>query len=273
MGSDRGAGRPEPRVPRSTRARAPGSRRPPRRVAASVPPRRPRAGRSRSTAGGAWCVRGDPDRQLRPETALRRLRTRRTRRPSARGRPAPRAARPPTLRREGPGAHALGGHRVLLSPAHSRAHLWEHYGAAPRNRRTLHRLECRGVTASGVSPQVTRPCFASSTSLAWGASATASATSFESAKPGLMYGIQTASEPKHSCASRSPPTRAHDRADRVRVRVVDMRRGHERVQERLDRRPRHAGRDLAARQILHHLLVRHRVALAQRQRSRRVGDR
>ena len=58
--------------------------------------------------------------------------------------------------------------------------------------------------------------------------------------------------------------RAHDRADRVGVRVVDVRHRHERVQERLNRRPRHARCDLAACEVLHHLLVRHRGPLKKR---------
>ena len=93
------------------------------------------------------------------------------RRPSARvSTCSARAARPPTLRREGPGAHAARRtSRRSCRPAHSRAHLWEHYGAAPRNRLHVAPLRVsRRRQLSGVSPQVTRPCFASSTSLASG---------------------------------------------------------------------------------------------------------
>jgi len=56
-----------------------------------------------------------------------------------------------------------------------------------------------------------------------------------------------------------------ERADRIRVRVVDVRVRHERVQERLDRRARHRPVDLAAREVLDHLLVAHRLALRERQ--------
>ena len=59
--------------------------------------------------------------------------------------------------------------------------------------------------------------------------------------------------------------RADDRADRVGVRVVDVRVRHERVQERLDRRARHRRVELAAREVGDHLLVGHRVALDERQ--------
>ncbi len=56
-----------------------------------------------------------------------------------------------------------------------------------------------------------------------------------------------------------------ERADRVGMDVVDVRRGQERVQERLDRRPRRGRVDDAARQVREHLLVGHPVALAERQ--------
>jgi hypothetical protein len=59
--------------------------------------------------------------------------------------------------------------------------------------------------------------------------------------------------------------RAREHADRVRMRVVHVRRGHERVQQRLDRRPRHRGIELAAREVGDHLLVGHGVTLQQRQ--------
>ena len=59
--------------------------------------------------------------------------------------------------------------------------------------------------------------------------------------------------------------RVGERADRVGVDVVDVRGRQERVQERLDRRPRRVGLDQAAREVGDHLLVAHRLALAQRQ--------
>ena len=72
--------------------------------------------------------------------------------------------------------------------------------------------------------------------------------------------------------------RVRERADRVGVDVVDVRRGQERVQERLDRRARRIGLDEAAREVGDHLLVGHRVTLAERQQlvepeAREVGRR
>ena len=55
---------------------------------------------------------------------------------------------------------------------------------------------------------------------------------------------------------------ADDGADRVRVGVVDVRMRDERVQQRLDRRARHRGVELAAREVRDHLRVAHRVAPA-----------
>ena len=58
--------------------------------------------------------------------------------------------------------------------------------------------------------------------------------------------------------------RADDRADRVRMGVVDVRRGREGVEQGLDRGTRHRRVQLAAREVGHHLLVAHRIAFAQR---------
>ena len=55
-----------------------------------------------------------------------------------------------------------------------------------------------------------------------------------------------------------------ERADRVGVDMVDMRRRQERMQERLDRGPRRLRVDEGAREVGDHLLVCHRLALAQR---------
>jgi hypothetical protein len=59
--------------------------------------------------------------------------------------------------------------------------------------------------------------------------------------------------------------RVRKAADRVGVHVVDVGRGQERVQERLDRGPRRVGLDHAPREVRQHLLVAQRHALAQRQ--------
>ena len=59
--------------------------------------------------------------------------------------------------------------------------------------------------------------------------------------------------------------RADDRADRVGVRVIDVRVRHERVQQSLDRRTWHQRIQLAACEIGDHLLVAHRIALCERE--------
>ncbi len=56
-----------------------------------------------------------------------------------------------------------------------------------------------------------------------------------------------------------------ERADRVGVHVVDVRRRQEGVQEGLDRRPRRLGVDEAACEVRDHLVVGHRLPLAQGQ--------
>ena len=58
---------------------------------------------------------------------------------------------------------------------------------------------------------------------------------------------------------------AGEDVDAVRVRVVNMRGRHERVQQRLDRRPRHRGIELAAHEVRDHLLVAHLRASDQRE--------
>ena len=62
-----------------------------------------------------------------------------------------------------------------------------------------------------------------------------------------------------------PVGRAGEHVDPVRMRVVHVRRGDERVQQRLDRAARHRRVELAARQVGDHLLVAHRLALDQRE--------
>ena len=63
-----------------------------------------------------------------------------------------------------------------------------------------------------------------------------------------------------------PPFRAGGQGDdRVRVRVVDVRGADERVEERLDGRPRLRGHEGAAEEVVHHLGVLHLHALDQRQ--------
>ena len=69
-----------------------------------------------------------------------------------------------------------------------------------------------------------------------------------------------------------------ERADRVGMDVVDVRGRQERVEQRLDRRARRIGLDEAAREVRDHLLVGHRVALAEREQivepePREVGRR
>ena len=59
--------------------------------------------------------------------------------------------------------------------------------------------------------------------------------------------------------------RAREHVDAVRMRVVDVRGRDERVQQRLDRAPRHRGIELAAREVGDHVLVAHLLALDQRQ--------
>ena len=56
-----------------------------------------------------------------------------------------------------------------------------------------------------------------------------------------------------------------ERADRVRVRVVDVPRREKGVQEGFDRRPPRAGIGHAVRQIGDHCVVAHRLGLSQRQ--------
>jgi hypothetical protein len=76
--------------------------------------------------------------------------------------------------------------------------------------------------------------------------------------PGGLVAEALAHEP---LAVRGP----REHVDPVRVRVVDVRRRDEGVQQRLDRAARHRGVELAAREVGDHLLVAHRVALEQRQ--------
>ena len=59
--------------------------------------------------------------------------------------------------------------------------------------------------------------------------------------------------------------RVRERADRVGVDVVDVRGGQERVQQRLDRRPRRVRVDHAAGEVGEHLVVGQRLALAERE--------
>ena len=59
--------------------------------------------------------------------------------------------------------------------------------------------------------------------------------------------------------------RSRQHVDAVGMRVVDVRRGHEGVQQRLDRRPRHRRVELAAHEVRDHLLVAHRGPGHQRQ--------
>ncbi len=59
--------------------------------------------------------------------------------------------------------------------------------------------------------------------------------------------------------------RAGQDVDAVGMRVVDVRRRHEGVQQRLDRGSRHGGIELAAHEVGDHLLVAHGVARDQRQ--------
>src|SRR5918998_908055 len=54
--------------------------------------------------------------------------------------------------------------------------------------------------------------------------------------------------------------RGRERDDRVGVRVVDVRGVDERVEQRLDRRPRLVGHERAAAEVVDHLRVVHRVA-------------
>ena len=63
-----------------------------------------------------------------------------------------------------------------------------------------------------------------------------------------------------------PPVRGGGQGDdRVRVRVVDVRGADERVEERLDGRPRLRGHEGAAEEVVDHLRVLHLLALDQRQ--------
>jgi hypothetical protein len=59
--------------------------------------------------------------------------------------------------------------------------------------------------------------------------------------------------------------RAADHVDRVGVRVVDLRVGNERVQQRLYGAPRHVWLELATREVVHHLLVAHLLAVFERE--------
>ncbi len=59
--------------------------------------------------------------------------------------------------------------------------------------------------------------------------------------------------------------RVRERADRVGVDVIDVRRRQEGMQQRLDRRPRAVRLDEAAREVGDHLLVAHRCAVAERE--------
>ena len=59
--------------------------------------------------------------------------------------------------------------------------------------------------------------------------------------------------------------RVRERADRVRVDVIDVRCRQKRVQERLDRRSRRFGIDHAAGEIVDHLRVAHRVSLPEQE--------
>jgi hypothetical protein len=95
--------------------------------------------------------------------------------------------------------------------------------------------------------------------LADGLAATASATSFDSADVGNPDGVRAEALLGQALAV----DRADDRADRVGMGVVDVRRGREGVQQGLDRGARHRRGQLAAREVGDHLLVAHRVALAQ----------
>ena len=61
-------------------------------------------------------------------------------------------------------------------------------------------------------------------------------------KPGPLVVEPDASSPNASLGERAPVGRRGQRDDRVGMRVVDVRRRDERVQERLDRRPRLVGR-------------------------------
>jgi hypothetical protein len=56
-----------------------------------------------------------------------------------------------------------------------------------------------------------------------------------------------------------------ERADRIRVHVIDMRRGQERVQQRLDRRPPRSEIGAAVREEAGHVVVIHRSVLARRE--------
>ena len=58
---------------------------------------------------------------------------------------------------------------------------------------------------------------------------------------------------------------AADHVDRVGVRVVDLRVGHESVQQRLYGAPRHVWLELATREVVHHLLVAHLLAVFERE--------
>jgi hypothetical protein len=59
--------------------------------------------------------------------------------------------------------------------------------------------------------------------------------------------------------------RAADHVDRVGVRVVDLRVGNERVQQRLYGAPRHVRLELATGEVVHHLLVAHLLAVFERE--------
>ena len=229
-------------TPRSTRAPAPGTRaRAPRRAARNERSRRRRRDRSRPTAAGA-CV----DEMIGTGGAdLRELcRTVAADEPehgSATRRPGGCAARQPTPRRARAGrTSARSASRCSASsgPTFGR----ERLAAAVRSSTNAPHgspLECRGVRRLGRVAPGHEAVLREQDELASGRSATASATSFESAKPGRMYGIQTASEPKHSSASRSPspaPTIAPIVSGCVWSTCAAR---DERVQQRLDRRARH----------------------------------
>ena len=277
-GSDRGAGRPEPRVSskyarsRSWKPATPSTSRS-RSASASS-----RSGRSRPRAGGAWCARGDRGTRRRPARALRR-RSHETNVDHRRRECRPGGSRGPSTETA---PRSAGQHRgeQLVACARRRA---PRSRAAPWAAVAALLDECRRAAARPrASPRRTPPACrptsrgrASRAARAWprGASATASATSFESANPGRMYGIQTASEPKHSSASRSPstaPTIAPIVSGCVWSTCAAGTNACSSVS--IDARGI-AGRELAARQVRDHLLVGHRVALGAAAGSRRAAGR